>query len=160
MQASEYPSEQGNDDGSQTKQPAERTQERQRRLRPQEPSQSQVAAHIAEQLQVTDEQGRSQILTLVQELGRTQARALCEEALQLAAQENGDQDHRRSLGDIFLHLTHTRGKPKERPWKKSREVAARIADQLGEVEDVPRAQILRIVLIQGEEKALHYLEET
>lgn len=129
------------------------------RRRPKEPSQQEVAEQLAGILRVTDEAKRAELLTIVQTLGRTQARMLAEEALQF---EGGEEEASSENGRLatFLRLVQTKGKPKERPWLRVKEVATRIAEQLGEVDVIPLSHLQRIVQILGEEQALHYLEET
>ncbi len=128
----------------------------------QEPSQREVAATIAENLHVTDEEGQAQIFQMVRNLGRTQARQFAEEALQDPEQQSSSvQDpNRLSPKEVFLHLVQTKGKPKERRRARTGEVATTIAERLHETEKIPKAQIQRIVHIIGEEQALAYLDET
>lgn len=81
-----------------------------------EPSQLETANSIADQLQEHDEAVRRQIQTIVYALGRTQARALLQETLNIEDQGGlmlPDQSRRRTPGGVFFHLVYTTGKPKE-----------------------------------------------
>jgi len=92
-----------------------------------EPSQQETAAMIADQLGETEEVPRAQIVTIVRGLGRTQARALLQQALDLEASGGMmvlDGSRRRTVGGIYFHLAYTTGKtkrggkPLRRPMKK------------------------------------------
>ena len=92
-----------------------------------EPSQQETAVMIADQLGETGEEPRAQILTIVRGLGRTQARALLQQALDLEASGGMmvlDGSRRRTLGGIYFHLAYTTGKtkrggkPLRRPMRK------------------------------------------
>lgn len=81
----------------------------------QEPSQEETANMIADQLGETEETPRTQILSIVRALGRTQARALLQQTLDLEA-EGGmtvlDGSRRRTPGGVYFHLAYTTGKNK------------------------------------------------
>lgn len=124
-----------------------------KRARHTEPSQQEVAASIAAQLHIADKKGQAQLFQIVRDLGRTQARQLAGEALQIEAQGSVSSPQER-----FLQLVQTKGKPKEQ--RHARAVAKRIAEQLQETEEQPLLQIQRIVQILGEEQALFYVQET
>jgi len=82
---------------------------------PNEPSQEETAAMIADELSETEETPRAQILSIVRGLGRTQAKVLLQQALDLEASGGMmvlDGSRRRSLGGIYFHLAYTTGKTK------------------------------------------------
>src|SRR5262249_44901415 len=97
-----------------------------------EPSQWETAQLIADQLGVTDTHERERTLTIVRELGRTQARALFQEAL---PQEEPAR--------TFFALVETKGKKKAR-WRneslptdrreQAQATATHISRELGETE--------------------------
>jgi len=96
-----------------------------------EPSQFQTAQQIADRLGEKQADARTQLLRIVQALGRTQANALLAETLRIEEQGglpvlNGSR--RRSPGGVFFHLASTTGTtksgeplsmlvPRERPTK-------------------------------------------
>jgi len=98
--------------------PSEESQMEERRAPKQkrEPSPYETAMQIADQLGETVEGARKQLVRIVMALGRTQARALLSETLQI--EENGgmmvpDGSRRRTIGGIYFHLAYTKGIPKE-----------------------------------------------
>src|SRR5882724_4141211 len=77
-----------------------------------EPSQHQTAQQIADHLGEKQADARTQILRIVQALGRTQANALLAETLRIEEQgglsvKSGAR--RRSPGGVFFHLAYTTG---------------------------------------------------
>jgi hypothetical protein len=127
-----------------------------------------MAERIAARLGVAEETVLTRIQQIVWDLGRTQAQALCAEALQI----EGSEDQTRA--DRFFHLVETKGVKKQRPWFVQqdlqgqpaseqagvKEVAKLIAEQLGERETGPWQTILRSVRIIGVETALALLKKT
>ncbi len=124
-----------------------------------EPSHWETAQQIADQLAVTDSHERERVITIVRELGRTQARALFQEAL---PQEEPLR--------TFFALVETKGQKKVR-WRGDETIpsdkreqalvtATHISRELGETDSVPRRQIERIVSLLGREKAMGLLAET
>jgi hypothetical protein len=106
---------------------------------PREPSQQETAAMIADELGETEKIPRAQIVTIVRGLGRTQARRLLQQALDLEA--NGgmmvlDGSRRRTLGGIYFHLAYTTGKtkrggkPLRRPMRKPQSGEAQTGDDV------------------------------
>jgi hypothetical protein len=82
----------------------------------QEPSVHETARIIATTLGETEQVAQQQIQRIVWALGRTVARRLLEQTLQI--EENGgimlrDKSRRRTPGGIFFHLAYTTGQPKE-----------------------------------------------
>ena len=134
-----------------------------RTARHREPSMQEVAERIATTLGAMEDQVR--IRQIVWDLGRTQAQALCTEALESEVVEG------QTLANRFLTLVETKGVKKERPWlgqqSPSSEQAARvgevtklITEQLGEQEPGPRQTVSRSVQILGVEAALALLQQT
>lgn len=68
-----------------------------KRARHTEPSQQEVAASIAAQLHIADKKGQAQLFQIVRDLGRTQARQLAGEALQIEAQGSVSSPQERFL---------------------------------------------------------------
>lgn len=81
-----------------------------------EPSVNETARMIASALGETEQVAQQQIQRIVWALGRTAARKLLEQTLQIE-QDGGmmlrDGSRRRTPGGIFFHLAYTTGKPKE-----------------------------------------------
>jgi hypothetical protein len=81
-----------------------------------EPSQLEVATMIAAQIGEDQEAQKQQIFSIVRALGRTQARALLDETLQIEAQGGmmlPDGSRRRTPGGVYFYLAYTKGQPKE-----------------------------------------------
>jgi len=71
---------------------------------------------IAEQLGETGEVQKQQLVMIVRALGRTQARTLLDETLQIESQGGmmlPDQSRRRTPGGVYFQLAYTKGQPKE-----------------------------------------------
>lgn len=82
----------------------------------QEPSVHETARMIAQTLGETEQVAQQQIQRIVWALGRTSARRLTEQTLQIE-QDGGmmlrDGSRRRTPGGVFFHLAYTTGQPKE-----------------------------------------------
>src|SRR5437667_4277443 len=81
----------------------EKTEEKQKA--PREPSQEETAVMIADQLGETEEIPRAQILAIVRGLGRTQAKVLLQQTLDIEAGGGMmvlDSSRRRTLGGIYF----------------------------------------------------------
>jgi hypothetical protein len=153
-------------------------------LEPSEPSKEEVAALIADTLSETEESARKNILHIVRAVGRTAARELLTTTLE--TQDQGglllpDSSTLQKPNDIFFHLAYTvarakNGEPvhpfrhrKPRQDKQAsqqqtepsvQEIAAMIAQKLGETDPVARQQIQRIVWALGQTAAQGILEQT
>jgi PHAX RNA-binding domain len=145
-------------------------QERQASTGEREPSQYETGLMIADRLGESDEASRQQIGSLVRVLGRTQARALLAETMQMEEQGGSlvpGGSTRRTPGEIFFHLAATKGTPKpgkalnrsgsqqhHQPADRAglpshRDVAHQVAEQLGETGASQRRQIHTIVWALG-----------
>ncbi len=143
-----------------------------------EPSMRQVAVQIATHLGISEDEALvARTWQIVWEMGRTQAQALCTEALEDG--EIGIQGGQ-TPSERFFRLVKTKGVKKERPWLynqrepsqgksaqsysgqlQPREVARMIAAQLGEQQQSSAWQtIYRAVKALGVEVALVLLEKT
>lgn len=121
-----------------------------------EPSQSETAVMIADQLEEKDERRRRYIISLVRILGRTQAREYCAETLEHSTLAESEG---RTKSEIFFELACTKGKPKpgkvlkpfqEHPKLPSRrEMAKKIAERLNETKVHALQQIHHIVWALG-----------
>jgi len=83
---------------------------------PREPSQQETAMMIADQLDETEPGPRMQLVNIVRALGRTQARALLQETLDVEAGGGmmlPDGSRRRTPGGIYFYLAYTKGIPKK-----------------------------------------------
>lgn len=121
-----------------------------------------VTGQIVAHLGVTDEATMARIRQIVWDLGRTQAQALCSEALESETLESqGGQ----ALANRFFLLVETKGVKKERTHfvqfsSEQMQAAKLIADQLGEQQATPRYTIARSVRVLGTEAALALLKQT
>jgi hypothetical protein len=83
---------------------------------PGEPSQQETAMMIADQLDEKEPGPRTQLVNIVRALGRTQARTLLQETLDIEAKGGmmlPDGSRRRTPGGIYFHLAYTKGIPKK-----------------------------------------------
>ncbi len=140
-----------------------------------EPSQGEVAGMIADALSEDLEARRRQIRNIVWALGRTQARALLDETLQIEAQggmQLPDGSGRRTSREVYFFLAYSKGQPKEGkrlPLEQTEEQLKRqthkefvksLAERLNEKHISACLRIGLIVLAIGEEQTLELLKET